>query len=306
MVNEAAFLRALEMFGPAEAAALSACAKSVAGEVYEIRIYTGKAVALVTDAGVRFCRAGGGTASFPAQDRLRFSAAQTYAVVSGAADQAPFLHERELKHGYLTKNGCRVGVCGFSPEGKLTGGAVSSVNIRIPFGGDFGPADPLLKRLLERTGGLLAAGPPGCGKTTFLKKCVTLLAGEALGWRRTAVIDERDEFSCASLASEGVITADVIRGTDKARGIQTALRLFSPEYIVCDEIGGAAETAGMLEGLNSGVRFIASIHAADRAQLKRRPQFRALWQAGVFEDIIFLSALCKGTFTDRVTAGEPL
>ncbi len=294
MLNEAAFFSAMEMFPPAEAAAVCACAKGIAGLISEIRIYTEKAVVFVTDGGVRFCRAGGGTATYPAADRLRFSAAQVYAVVSRAADQAPFLRERELRRGYLTKNGCRVGICGFSPEGKLTGTGVSSVNIRIPFGVEGASADPSLARLLERTGGLLVAGPPGSGKTTFLKQCVALLAGETLGWRRIAVIDERDEFCHSAFAARNVITADVLRGRDKAEGIQTALRLFSPEYIVCDEIGGAAETEGMLEGMNSGVRFIASIHAADRAQLLRRRQFRLLRQAGVFEDVVFLSAAQKG------------
>ena len=298
MRNEQAFMCALEMFPPAERKALLACGSGVRGEVFEIRVYTEKAVVLVTDRGTLFCRAGGCTASYPSADRLRFSAGQVYAIVNGAADQALFLCERELKNAYLTKNGCRVGISGFSPKGGLAGGGITSVNIRVPFAGVQGSADPFLPRLLENTEGLLAAGPPGSGKTTFLKQCVYLLAGEALGWRRTAVIDERDEFCYFASHAPQVVTADVIRGTDKARGIQTALRLFSPEYIVCDEIGSAAETAGMLEGLNSGVRFIASIHTASRAQLFRRRQFRLLWEAGVFSDVVLLSGTQKGSVAD--------
>ena len=304
MRNAASFYTALQMVPPREAAALSACAAGVEGSVFEIRIYTDKAVVFVTESGPLFCLNGGGVASFPAADRLRFAPESVYAVVNFAADQALFLREKELKNAYLTKNGCRVAVCGFSPEGKPLGRGVSSVSIRIPCPGTVQNRDPLLQRLLADSEGLLVAGPPACGKTTFLKGCVALLAGEAFGWRRVAVVDERDEFFPFIQNDPALITADVIRGQGKAQGIQTALRLFSPEYIICDEIGSAAETAGMLEGLNSGVRFIASIHAADRAQLRRRSQFSLLWEAGVFTDVLFLSARQKGCIRDRFSAGD--
>ena len=304
MEQETPFQSALGLFCAETAKTLAQCAGSVCGQVYEIRVYADKCVVFVTDEGLLFCRAGGGTAAFPAADRLVLTSSEIYGVVRSAADQTLFLHERELGRGYLTKNGCRVGICGFTPEGKLQANGVSSVDIRIPTALTPGEAPPELAALLPETNGLLVAGPPGSGKTTLLKRCIALLAGKALGWRRVAVIDERDEFFSYVQENTEILTADVLRGSEKGPGIQTALRLFGPEYIVCDEIGGAGETAGMLEGLNSGVRFIASIHAADRAELRRRPQFRLLWEAGVFEDVVFLSAAQKGKITDRLSVGD--
>lgn len=304
MLNAEAFALALEMFPPEEATMLRRSAESADRAIYEIRLYTGKALTLQTDAGIRFCLRDGGAASFMSGGVFVPDARLAAAVVSLAAQNAMFLHERELKNAYLTKNGCRVGVCGFSPTGALLDEGISSVNIRVPCtAGDAAP-DPRCKDLLRETRGLLAAGPPGCGKTTFLKHCAAILCGEEMGWRRVSVIDERDEFRYEAAVNGQIVTLDVLRGMDKAHGIQTALRLFSPEYILCDEIGGEAETAGMLEGMNSGVRFIASMHAADRWELGQRRQFRMLWEEGVFEHVVFLSGVHKGLITEIVRRGE--
>ena len=304
LVNAAALLEALRLFSPAHAKVLRACAARIRGTVQEIRVYTGKAVVLCTNCGTRFVQRSGGLTSFAGADPRTLDRDAVFALVTAAADHAPFLHEKELQNAFLTKNGCRVGICGFAPDGKLLPGGVTSVNIRLPYPSGAFPLDPAARALLADTEGLLVVGPPGCGKTTFLKKCAALLAGPEMGWRKTAVIDERGEFYPALAGDPDVITADILRGVEKADGIQTALRLFSPEYVICDEIGGERETEGMLEGLNSGVRFFASIHAGSPAQLFRRRQFVTLWEAGVFSHAVFLSARQKGRVETVIKQGE--
>ncbi len=293
-INADAFNNAMRLFPPAAAEILRSCAGQVRGTVEEIRVYAGKAMVLRTNTGPRFCLRSGALSSYVCSGMYIPGQNELEKLVNAAADHALFLREKDLRSAFLTAHGCRVGICGFSPEGKLLPGGICSVNVRLPFPAPLYTPDPALVRLLGETDGLLAAGPPGCGKTTFLKKCAALLAGKALGWRSVAVIDERGEFYSALQADPQVITADILQGTDKAAGIQTALRLFSPEYIICDEIGNGNETAGMLEGMNSGVKFFASIHAGSSAQLFRRPQFTALWEAGVFRHILFLSAQRRG------------
>ena len=293
-INAPAFENAMRLFPPGTAALLRSCGGQVLGAVEEIRVYADKAVVFRTGTGPRFCMRSGALSSYVCRGMYIPGQNELEQLVNAAADHALFLREKDLRSAFLTAHGCRVAISGFSPEGKLQPGGISSVNIRLPFAAPQYTPDPALVRLLGETDGLLAAGPPGCGKTTFLKKCAALLAGKTMGWRSVAVIDERGEFFSALHADPQVITADILRGTDKAAGIQTALRLFSPEYIICDEIGNGNETAGMLEGMNSGVTFLASIHAGSPAQLFRRPQFTALWEAGVFRHILFLSAQRRG------------
>ena len=304
MTEKKGLAAALELFSPQTARLIGDAAASAKAQVYEIRLYAGKAAVLQTAAGARFCLKSGGAASYAAPDRLIPTAEDLMAVVNAAADGALFLREEALRQGFLTKNGCRVGVCGFSPQGRLERDGIRSVNVRVPFSGCVGVPEPRCAEVLRQTEGLLIAGPPGCGKTTLLKKCAAFLCGEACGWRRAAVIDEREELGGALQADPDVFTADVLRGMEKGHGIQTALRLFSPEYILCDEIGGEAETQGMLEGLNTGVRFIATMHAGSLWELQRRAQFRRLWEAGVFEHVLLMSAAVRGQTECIVRRGE--
>ena len=93
---------------------------------------------------------------------------------------------------------------------------------------------------------------------------------------------------------------------NKADAILHAVRLLSPEVIICDEIGGYRETESILQGLNSGVSFIASVHAGDVSSLVRRRQFRLLFDESVFDKAVFLSAEMPGKITAAYSYGELL
>ena len=294
MLNEKAFLGALAFFSSEERRILRGCALEAKGAVCEIRLYAEKAAVMQTDAGAFFCMTDGRLSAEAAPDRWIPTAARLTAVLERAADHSLFLHEDTLRQGFLTSGGCRIGVCGWLENGKLRAEGVTSLNVRIPFPAGH-EADPMLRRALLSGGGMLIAGPPGSGKTTALKQCVRLLASGALGrFIRAAVVDTRGEFSTAVLEDPAVLCADLLPAAEKGAGIETAVRLFSPEYVICDEIGGEAEIPAILGALNTGVFLLASAHAADLQGLLRRRQILRLLEAQVFERILFLSADRRG------------
>lgn len=303
MFYEEAFAYALRLFPPDLRPVLESCIRSAGAQLMEIRVYTHKAIVLQTAAGVRFCLKNGGASSFPSANAIVPSPELADGVVAAAAEHIPFLHATELRRGYLTADGCRVGICGAAPSENPSGVGITSLNIRIPYSVPEQAMDPVCKQLLENTSLLLVAGPPGSGKTTFLKKCLRLLCGASMGWKRVSVIDERGEFQKEILQDPGILTADVIGGVDKAQGIQRAIRLMSPEYIVCDELGEGQEISDVLYGLNAGVKYIASIHAGCREELFRKPQFLRLRRAGTLGRVAFLSGTDKGRIIDVVEGG---
>ncbi len=272
------------------------------GEVYEIRLYTNGGTVLTTDSGTKYVTSCGTFSDMPCES-LRPTAEETEYAVMKAAGWSPFAHADEIKNGYLTfGSGIRMGLGGETGEsGTLTVRGVSSVNIRIPHA----PRDTVSG---FRDGffagienGLLVAGEPGSGKTTLLKKTVRHLAENGC---RVCVIDERREFFGHGKPTGTVPNIDIISGGTKAAGIMRAVRLLSPEYIVCDEIGTDGESEGVRACLNSGVKFIASMHAGSLEQLVRREQFKTLFNEGIFDRIIFLDGLCPGRTAHEYTFTE--
>ena len=199
-----------------------------------------------------------------------------------------------IRQGFVTiAGGSRAGLCGTAvmQHGILeTIRAVSGINIRIA-SERIGCAELLVNRIggTESCGGLLLAGAPSSGKTTILRDLSRIIGMQ----RRVCLIDERGELAAVTDGipqfSVGTQT-DVFDGYPKAEAISAAVRVMSPEFIICDEIGGEAETEAILASLHTGVQFIAAAHAGSEAELYRRPQIRTLLRSGVFRNVVLLSA----------------
>ena len=56
-----------------------------------------------------------------------------------------------------------------------------------------------------------------------------------------------------------------------------------------DEITEAADILAMTAAANCGVKLLATIHAEDGEELRRKPLFRQLAEAGVFRRLITIS-----------------
>ena len=199
-----------------------------------------------------------------------------------------------IRQGFVTiAGGCRVGLCGTAviQNRRLeTVRNLSGMNIRIA-SERIGCAESLYQRAQTalRTGGLLIAGAPASGKTTILRDLSRIL-GDAY---KVCILDERGEIAAVqngmpqfSLGSQ----TDVFDGYPKAEGIGIAVRVMSPAYLICDEIGDEAETEMLLQSLHTGVRLIASAHAGSLAELRLRPQIKKLIDAGVFAYAVLLGS----------------
>lgn len=195
-----------------------------------------------------------------------------------------YLYENEIKQGFISlQNGGRAGVCGvFNAEGMLV--SVQSINIRIARQ-IFDCARQLLP---YARGGLLIAGPPGCGKTTILRDLVRLLSSGADGnYYRVAVIDSRGEISGGGL-DLGVNT-DVLRTESKSTGTEIALRTMFPQFIAFDEIGTTVELKSVSGCFNAGVSIITTAHVSDKHDLLNREIIKKLIDCNVVLNIAVLS-----------------
>ncbi len=210
-------------------------------------------------------------------------------------------HQNEIKNGYITlKGGHRAGICGTAV---LDGGNVvtvkdiSSINIRIARQ-ITGVTEKILPSwVISDPRSLIIAGPPCSGKTTLLRDMARTLS--SLG-KRVSVVDERGELSAVFQGcpqNDLGNCCDVLNYYPKPFGIMTALRVMSPEVIICDEIGGFEEAQQIKSGLNCGVRFILTAHCFDSESFFRRPQISELLSSKEFSCIAFL----KG----GVNVGQP-
>ncbi|MGN1481659.1 stage III sporulation protein AA [Porcipelethomonas sp.] len=200
---------------------------------------------------------------------------------------------RQISEGFITiEGGNRVGICGTAVTGM--GGIetlkyISGLNFRIA-GQVRGCGEQIcLKLFKDRPSGLLIIGPPLSGKTTVLKDMCRIL-GEKY---RISVIDERSEIGAVYHGQPqndiGPMT-DIFDGYPKGIGITSAVRVMSPDIIVCDEIGGSDDCKAIAGAVNSGVKFIASVHGSSFEEISSGRYMQELIKTGIFQYYVLLGS----------------
>lgn len=200
--------------------------------------------------------------------------------------------------GYLIgRGGFRIGLCGtvaVRGDGGTALRDISSAVVRISR-----QVRGLWQEVPEWSAGgfdsTLIAAPPGGGKTTLLRDMIATLSNgtEDRCPLRVGVVDERGElagmYRGVPQLDVGCHT-DVLDGCPKALGIPMLLRSANPQVIAVDEITEAADILAMTAAANCGVKLLATIHAENGEELRRKPLFRQLAEAGVFHRLITISA----------------
>lgn len=205
-------------------------------------------------------------------------------VINRLSEGSFYRHMPTINSGYIvTPSGIRAGVCGeciYDGEKISSLGAIGSVNLRISR--DIDSSGDVISRYLIKnpSSSVLLYSPPGYGKTTAVRSVAKAVGTGKFGYaKRVAVIDERGEILPGG--SEGLI--DRFCGYRKSDGIEIATRLFSPELIICDEIGKEDDTEALLCVQNSGVPLLATSHGDNIMSVKKRPNIKRLIDNGVFD-----------------------
>lgn len=274
-------------------------ADRLCNDAMEIRLRVNRPLTVVCSDVTYFVTRQGGLTSTPiSNNMLNVTKGDISDTFHNICNYSVYSRQNEIVNGFVTlQGGHRAGISGTAVvNGEVITNIrdISSINIRIAR--EYRGCAKRLDEKVNGTEGILICGAPCCGKTTVLRDYVRILSTER--GMNVSLIDERGEIAgvTSGVFQNDVGFCDIYDGYRKSEGMMQALRSMSPDVIACDEIGADDDVCAVEHSINCGVKVIATVHAANAAELKRKRNMIRLISDGAFEKIVFLS--------DRTKAGE--
>ena len=224
------------------------------------------------------------------QSMVKASKRTMMEIFQNICNYSVYSFQNEINNGFVTmRGGHRVGLCGTAvvDNGKIvTIKDITTINIRIARE-CIGGSDKISAKLNPEKG-VLICGEPCSGKTTLLRDYARKLSYSY----KVCVIDERNELSSNhnGVFQNDMGMCDVYDSYIKEDAITHAVRSMSPDIIVCDEITTLCDIDAVAKSINSGVSFVATLHAENKDVLKRKPEIQKLLKTGAFSQLVFLSS----------------
>ncbi len=270
------------------------CKRLNPDRVYELRLRTNKPV-MINYGGNFYYLSNGGV-----KDSVSNSIICAEGVISDivvkASEYSLYAVNDNICNGYITiKGGVRLGLAGeivWEQDQIRTIKNFSSLNIRVPheiFGCAQKVYDYACAKELKNT---LVISPPGAGKTTLLRD-LSRIIGNSDPATNILLVDERNELAAVH---NGVAQldigyhTDVISNCSKQFAFSQGIRAMRPDIIVTDELFGDKDVSAIEYACASGVCVIASVHAADHADLINKPGFENIIKKRLFRRFVNLSS----------------
>lgn len=265
--------------------------------IQEIRLRVNRPIAIVCPNITYYLTLNGGLISTYIENSMLISSKNDILdVFHNICNYSVYSKQDEICNGFVTMyGGHRAGICGtaiIENERIVNIRDISSINIRIAREHK-GCAENIANKFNKMNGGVLICGPPCSGKTTVLRDLARILSEK--NHKNVSLIDERGELAGTYLGvhQNDIGMCDVFDGYKKSVGMNQAVRAMAPDIIICDEIGSDDDIIALEHSIKCGVAIIATVHAINDYELKRKKNIDKLISIGAFENIIFLSGRQK-------------